>query len=370
MLLKIIESKINRTRAKFNEFLSLRLERNSPVLPVKIKLVAIAKDEAAYLPEWIFHHIYFGFDSINVYVNNTTDNTSDLQFSLRSLDNLNWFCGDAFFKKSSKSAQVEIYKHELKLSRRQKFTHVMFLDIDEFWTPKNLNTQIKEFIGGSFDTDVLCFEWFNRTNEETPFSPAIQKRLTGYCGHHVKSLISTKKFYEQINPHIAFSENARYMLANGTRYIFNSEQAGLVSKEQQDAPLKSAFIVHRMLRSEEEYLAILSRGRPYTRPEKSSIFKNNRDGYLTCKGDVSIEFPKEQLVKYVHERDAFFEFYNLQNVMLTAHESIKARRLEIVRLIGKAPLSEAETLKKILNKVKLPDVLDAYKEFKLLHKID
>ena len=56
--------------------------------------------------------------------------------------------------------------------------------------------------------------------------------------------------------------------------------------------------------------------------------------------------------------------------MLTAHESIKARRLEIVRLIGKAPLSEAETLKKILNKVKLPDVLDAYKEFKLLHKID
>lgn len=42
---------------------------------LKIKLVAIAKDEAAYLPEWIFHHLYFGFDQIDIYVNNTSDNT-------------------------------------------------------------------------------------------------------------------------------------------------------------------------------------------------------------------------------------------------------------------------------------------------------
>ena len=41
----------------------------------KVKVVAIAKDEGAYIAEWIFHHLYFGFDAIDIYVNRTTDNT-------------------------------------------------------------------------------------------------------------------------------------------------------------------------------------------------------------------------------------------------------------------------------------------------------
>jgi len=45
---------------------------------MKIKLVAIAKDEAAYLPEWIYHHLHFGFDEIEVYVNFTTDNSYEV----------------------------------------------------------------------------------------------------------------------------------------------------------------------------------------------------------------------------------------------------------------------------------------------------
>ena len=43
---------------------------------IKIKLAAIARDEAAYLPEWIFHHLDFGFDEIEIYINNTVDNSS------------------------------------------------------------------------------------------------------------------------------------------------------------------------------------------------------------------------------------------------------------------------------------------------------
>ena len=42
---------------------------------IKLKLAALAKDEGAYLPEWIFHHLAFGVDEIEVYVNNTTDNS-------------------------------------------------------------------------------------------------------------------------------------------------------------------------------------------------------------------------------------------------------------------------------------------------------
>jgi hypothetical protein len=36
------------------------------VKPYKVKLVAVAKDEAVGLPRWIFHHLFFGIDSIDI----------------------------------------------------------------------------------------------------------------------------------------------------------------------------------------------------------------------------------------------------------------------------------------------------------------
>lgn len=63
---------------------------------MKIKLIAIAKDEAAYLPDWIFHHLYFGFDSIDIYVNNTTDNTNDLKLFLEKEHRVSFIDGDSF----------------------------------------------------------------------------------------------------------------------------------------------------------------------------------------------------------------------------------------------------------------------------------
>ena len=36
---------------------------------IKIKLIAIAKNEAANLPQWVFHHFRIGVDSIDVYIN-------------------------------------------------------------------------------------------------------------------------------------------------------------------------------------------------------------------------------------------------------------------------------------------------------------
>ena len=43
-----------------------------------IKLVAIAKDEAAYLAEWIYHHLSIGIKEIDVYLNGVTDNSYKL----------------------------------------------------------------------------------------------------------------------------------------------------------------------------------------------------------------------------------------------------------------------------------------------------
>ena len=44
-------------------------------MEAKIKLVAIAKNEAAYLPQWIHHHFSIGFNEIEIFINDTTDNS-------------------------------------------------------------------------------------------------------------------------------------------------------------------------------------------------------------------------------------------------------------------------------------------------------
>lgn len=41
--------------------------------PIVTKIIAVAKDEGAYLAEWIFYHLYKGFDEIEVLINRTTD---------------------------------------------------------------------------------------------------------------------------------------------------------------------------------------------------------------------------------------------------------------------------------------------------------
>ena len=61
----------------------------------KVKLVAIAKDEGAYLVDWIFHHLYFGFYAIDIYVNRTSDNTFEIADKLKSLEQVRFLDGDA-----------------------------------------------------------------------------------------------------------------------------------------------------------------------------------------------------------------------------------------------------------------------------------
>jgi len=112
----------------------------------KVKLVAVAKDEAAYLPEWIFHHLTIGFDEIDIHVNNTTDNTWELQNKLKALPQVNFIDADPIFSGGYVFPQEEVYEQALLSARAEGFTHMMFLDIDEFWFSPSIEFSIKDFI--------------------------------------------------------------------------------------------------------------------------------------------------------------------------------------------------------------------------------
>ena len=94
-------------------------------------LVAIAKNEDTYIPEWIAHHLAVGFSKIIVYDDSSTDAT------LEVLKNISQTC-DAVRVKAvgsvgiDESPQTTSYNDAL---QEIQTDWTMFLDIDEFLVP-------------------------------------------------------------------------------------------------------------------------------------------------------------------------------------------------------------------------------------------
>ena len=94
---------------------------------IRVKLAAIARDEAAYLPEWIFHHLEFGFDEIEIYINNTTDNSLAVLANIKRNHPVVVTDANALFKQSTKNFQGQAYQALTKKAIADGFTHLMFL---------------------------------------------------------------------------------------------------------------------------------------------------------------------------------------------------------------------------------------------------
>lgn len=328
--------------------------------PPRVKLVAIAKNEACYLPEWLAHHQYFGFKHISVYVNNTTDNTENIISKLSPIKHIEFCDGDDYFRSDIDVPQTQIYKEELKRSKKQGFSHVMFLDIDEFWTPKDLKTTIQDFLKQK-TADVVCFEWLNRTNEVKPFLPTIEEKIVGIKGNHVKSLVSTHVLLEAINPHNILGYKIKHQLADGSRYHVDENNFAKISAEEIKSPIKDIFILHRMFRSQEEYVALLLRGRPIQNRPYANIFKTNRSGYIPRKPNVSISFNKNVLTDYQCFLDDFFSNYKLHEEIDLGRKFVVEKRHLISKVIEETPAEALPILYKIFTRVTLPDVVDALK---------
>lgn len=353
---------------KFESIRTLRhLNIRSKGRATRVKLVAIAKDEAAYLPEWIFHHLYFGFDQIDIYVNNSRDCTDQLAAKFASHEKVFFRDGDKYFCQTN-APQIMIYTEELNKSRRQGFSHVMFLDIDEFWVAKDFETSIGRFIS-NHPNQINCFEWLNKTNESECFSPAIPVKVEGQRARQVKSLISTNVLVRKLNPHGVLAHRCNPRLADGKCFDVSVENFSKVDPSEIEKPLKPFFILHRMYRSEDEYVALLARGRPIKRQD-IGVFKGNRKGYTVEPFDTSLELPSEKLCLYQDKYESFLYDLDLNEVIENARKYVEQKRYEVVEMIKNAPKSEAQTLRKVLREITLEDINQAYNHFKLKHKLD
>jgi len=328
---------------------------------MNIKLVAIAKDEAAYLSEWVFHHLYFGFDEIDIYINFTSDESEKLlrkigkqyPVNLHFVENLippDSLVNDKYLSErflTYNKLQARAYSDAVARSLEMgKTTHIAFLDIDEFWTPVNFKKGIKNVLTDLGLPDVASFYWKNKVNEAL-FQRPFQSKIYFQENPHYKTIVKLSPDIMIMNTHRTLHKSCIDKF--GDRY--NEKQLELNSKQ--------AFILHRFQRHEIEYLSMLGRGDP-TSPYKFSL-KFTRSGFHQPLNPSSLCFDESLINNYDKEYEDFVIENELTNFINTGRAFVFERKKIVVEYINEH-LKICETIKKVLPDISLLDVThDSYK---------
>ncbi|MFW9609297.1 MAG: glycosyltransferase family 2 protein [Aquaspirillum sp.] len=330
---------------------------------MKINIIAVAKDEAAYIPLWVFHHLYFGFDEIEIILNRTSDNSERI-LKLMSINYPNvkyskcdWI--DLLNSNVSKNLQNIAYAQAYAQAKDSGFTHVFFIDIDEFWVSSDFRKKIKDFIK-NFDADTsISFQWACELGLSEKFS-LIQEKAKYVLKPHVKTLISCLANVEKIRVHCpSLMPESPHVLANGENFISSNKDPQIC--QQSSVGLMSAFLIHRMYRSELEYMSTLLRGNPQS---NNLEFKKNRDGFhIDHKNKILLSFDSDSYAIYKKLYEDFCQFLKINEEIKIAEEYVLNRSIDAIRFVKSSIEVDLEGTKKILSGVNILGVVRSISEF-------
>lgn len=297
-----------------------------------VALVAAAKNEAAYIADWVFHHLHFGFSPIFVYVNRSTDGTEPIlrrlakqlpNLIVRNLDNLDHLDPPV-------SPQRAAYKRGMDRLKQDQGPndYTMFLDIDEFWTPADFTSTIQDVIAQADHPTSATFNWFQLTSDSYPFLPPFAAQMEGVHHSLLKTAFRSRMWVRGFNVY-----GARPTLP---RKIWNAAGQEVLATEwfqTQSTPTSfgPAFITHRFYRSPLEYLAILDRGRS---DFPDLAFKDNRYGYhdvVHAKHPVVPFAPADAALKdYEAQRLEFHDWFKLDKLQKQARKDVSVRARDVL----------------------------------------
>ncbi|KTC63482.1 glycosyltransferase [Pseudomonas fluorescens ABAC62] len=317
----------------------------------KIKLAAIAKNEGAYIPQWVYHHLRAGFDQIEIWINGTTDNSLDIieaisahnpgKLVVRDANDLLEDC-----KNRSVNFQIDTYAkayEETKVSG--EFTHIFFLDLDEYWISLDPSKSIKDFILSQHAFDTVSFQWFIDipSYENEIFKPILQSNTILQKDRHVKTLIAFSEKKTKVLIHNSIVEDGISLLGNGDELVQThpeQEHKQKVSNEYFNETKRNIdpfFILHLVYRSQEEYAASLMRGRVHV--NDTNIFKLNRFGFMPYQNDdqLLITFTDAQIEEYDRGYLRFLSDNKLESLLEDAHRFVYANCNKVMDLIEADP---------------------------------
>ena len=329
---------------------------------IKIKLIAIAKNEAANLPQWVFHHFRLGVDSIDVYINGSSDNSFEISRKINSFDpRFKFYDADHRLKKCAlkgKNFQKHIYNRAFKKCKREgSFSHLLILDLDEYLMPDKLENNLKDLIRSSGETSVVAFPWCldaPNSSEVKPFQRFICP-IINLTPHRIVKSIGRISNIKKVLPHgfilssksIESSITANRILSIGIEInqnnskIHGSHLGQKLLKTFKNRISESWFTLHRVNKSEAEYLASLLKGRPSKVAKKdfNLLLKNNRKGFKIFDPKTMHQkiYNSSSVDTYNSDYDKFLQHLNIKTELEKSQNFILMQLDQLDNLIKENP---------------------------------
>ncbi len=174
-----------------------------------LAIVAIIKNEAPYIREWIEFHKLAGVDKFYIYNNESTDNIEEVlnPYIKNGLVTYRYFPGEAMQIKAYQDAILK-YKFHNK--------YMAFIDVDEFLLPisgENIFDIVDNIIGENQHTGGLAVQWcvYGSSGHKTkPEGLVIENYLwhatenfikESIINRHIKSICNPRKVNEFLHCH-------------------------------------------------------------------------------------------------------------------------------------------------------------------------
>lgn len=268
-------------------------------------------NEGPYLTDWVFHHLYFGFDAIEVWINGSEDESVRIMSAIHDAhSNVTFRVVDDLLDvciREGRYFQYRAYAKLAKRAEREGYAHVAFLDLDEYWIPRDFATQVSDFIPQDPEINVISFQW----GEDVPdasrraFSHPLFGSVHVQLDPHVKSVVRLDDRVRQFRPHTARTTGGVRLLVRDSfpmpeeraqqwgSFIMSTDFASM------SAQLPEAFVLHAMHRSPAEYLGSLKKA--FRRSYSDSSFRSNRRGFVPRQSpQLNVALPDVALREYFH----------------------------------------------------------------------
>lgn len=243
--------------------------RRSMVPKRRACIIATARNEGAYLLDWIAYHRTVGIEHFFLYTNNNEDGSDDLLGALADAGVITWL--DNLLVPGG-NAQHKAYGHALSiLSETLDYDWALVIDIDEFFVfDSSFTTSLTNFLSWheTQSVDAIALNWVMIGSSPSGrwHDQPLHERCIRQFGPdaHIKTIFRPQKVIHS-GAHYPISDirsSLVFRAADGTMHSYGKNDPVHPTPAFSDKPSQDfACIYHFFFKSAEEYMWKFSRNR-------------------------------------------------------------------------------------------------------------